>query len=161
MRAAILSSLPDGWSLAETKEDQIPWGHYWGMQYDGRGGELLILAGPRDVPLLWRDREGSLHEDPMAKESLELWVMHPQYRNGWFAFLKFHRPVQPELVYSSQVGRVYGRQSHRLHEPERFDAVLSQARSTNWPESPSRPGNPLSWTSWKDDLRKALTDTRE
>ena len=152
---AIVKAAPVGWSLAATAPDQIPRGHHWSDGYKGHGGTKLVLVGPTPVNLHWCDTTGQWHDDPLANESLELWLLPPQYREGLSA-LGVHAPIPAELVFSNNAVRVYAKPSHRLKSEEQFYALLKRATATSWPESPHDTGRPLSWAAWKADISKAL-----
>ena len=154
MTKAIVRVAPPGWKLAETKSDQIPWGHHWSDGYKGHGGTKLTLVGPRDVEFRWSDNSGTPHEEPLAKESLELWIMPGQYREG-MSILDFHAPVPADLVFSGKAVRIYGQPSHRIVAQQRFQELLKQATATDWPRSPHRRETPLSWAAWKADVERA------
>lgn len=154
---ALLRAVPPGWQLAETKLDQTPWGHHWSDGYKGHGGTKLTLVGPRDVEFRWSDSSGKPHEEPLAKESLELWIMPGQYREG-MSVLDFHAPIPAGLVFSSKAVRVYGRPSHRIVTQQRFEELLRQAAATDWPRSPHQRKTPLSWAAWKSDVERAASE---
>ncbi|MCA1568612.1 MAG: RHS repeat-associated core domain-containing protein [Acidobacteria bacterium] len=114
----ILAAMPPGWKLAETIPAQIPWGHN-SSGTDKSGGTKLILVGPQDVEFTWRDSSGGWHSEALAKESLELWIMPPSYRNDPLDALDFHRPTPASLIHSDSSVRVYARPAHRLVSEQR------------------------------------------
>jgi hypothetical protein len=154
---ALTRAVPPGWQLAESKPDQIPWGHHSSDGYKGHGGTKLTLVGPQDVEFRWSDSSGQQHEEPLAKESLELWIMPGRYREGMSA-LDFHAPVPADLIFSSTNVRIYGQPSHRIVARQRFGELLRQATATDWPLSPGRWKTPLSWAAWKPDLERAASE---
>src|SRR5450755_2585980 len=50
----LVDSAPRAWSLVDTKEDQVPWGHHWSDGYRGHGGTKLTFVGPSPVSFHWR-----------------------------------------------------------------------------------------------------------
>lgn len=148
----LVGAAPQTWTLAERKEDQVPWGHHWSDGYRGHGGTKLILVGPTPVNLHWQDQAGGWHEEPLARESLEVWILPAEYREGRWGF---HGPPPAELVAANRMDRVYALPSHRLNSEDEFNAFLKKVSATSWPASPHN-GASLSWKSWKVDLTKAL-----
>lgn len=155
--AKIKAALPSDWSVAETKADVLPEGHYWGMEYDGRKGLELVLQGPRDVLFHWKDRNDTWHQEPVAKEALDLWLMPSSYEESWRRFFVMKRPKTAKLLFSGPMVKVYSFPSSRVIAVERVDEIfkLKLAKSTDWRDSPSNTGT-LSWETWKDDLQRAL-----
>jgi len=154
----LIAAAPRGWSLAETKPDRIPWGHHQSDGYKGHGGTKLILVGPNPVSLHWRDQTGNWHDDPIAKESLEIWVLPSEYREGKASILDPNAKVPAELVSASRSVRIYAIPSHRLNSESEFNVVLGKANATSWPASPYGGTVSLSWKTWQADLAKALAD---
>jgi hypothetical protein len=161
--AAIRSALPPKWNLAETVVGELPFGHYWGdwsRGYSGRRGQRVTVTGPTPVMLVWTDDAGRQHQDAMAVESIDLWVMPPEYRNEWRTFINPEAPVPPALVKGGNRWRVYGAPSHRLTiSREAFDRFIrsGQPAETRWPDSPHNKPERISWRTWKADLRRALS----
>jgi hypothetical protein len=153
--AAVVKAAPAGWSLAGTTPDQIPRGHHWSDGYKGHGGTKVVLVGPTPVNLHWCDTAGQWHDDPLASEALELWLLPPEYREGLSA-MDVHAPIPAELVVSSNAIRVYAKPTHHLRSEEQFYALLKGATSTSWPESPHDTERPLSWAAWRTDIAKAV-----
>lgn len=151
----IIQSMPPNWKLAEKAVDQLPWGHYWGYTYLGEKGISVILEGPRDVLFHWRGNEGNEHREPLAKETLELWFMPPDYHDTWKRYLKPHRPIPATLVYSGKYEVIYGRPSHRITSLDEFRRRLKEATQTSWPDSPHNAGS-LSWANWKNDIEESI-----
>ena len=151
----INNNLPSRWKLVETKSGVIPHGHYWGLKYEGPGGLSIVLEGDKDVYLHWKDNKGDWHKEALAKESLELWIMPPDYRESWKRFFIIDKPKSAELLISGNSARVYGYPSHRIGSDERFKEILSHAKSTKWPDSPANKGT-LSWREWKEDIKKIM-----
>jgi hypothetical protein len=125
---AVKRIAPVNWEIIQIKEKEIPWGHYWGIDYDGPKGDLLVLEGPADVLFNWQDKSGKWHNAPIAKEALELWIMPPEYKRSWKRFFVFHRPISAKHIFSGELGKVYGRQSHHITSKEEFKKLLSQAK---------------------------------
>jgi hypothetical protein len=149
----VVAAMPHGWSLAETLEDQIPRGHHLSDGYKGHGGTKVVLVGPTPVYLHWRDQGGSWHDDALAKESVELYVMPPEYRQGWSGF---DAPIPADLVVANQVTRIYGLATHHLNSESEFDRLLQRATVTSWPISPHSGTMSLSWETWKTDVSRAV-----
>jgi hypothetical protein len=155
---AILSVLPPGWTLAETKAEQIPDGHHWDWRkkYDGPKGQLLVLTGPTDVPFAWCDYNGEWHQEFLEKESLNLWVMPPKYRDSWLSIFNPKRGPRARSIYSRKGGTVYALPSVRVTSKARFDELLrGKVRETRSSDSPASKGV-LSWETWEGDLKRAL-----
>jgi hypothetical protein len=152
---AIKGIVPENWKIIQIKKNEIPWGHYWGIDYDGPKGYLLVLEGPADVLFNWQDRSGNWHKDPIAKEALELWVMPSGYKRSWKRFFVLHRPIAAKHIFSSEYGEIYGKQGHLITSKEKTEEILSQAKSTAWPDSPHN-GKQLSWSTWEKDLKQGL-----
>lgn len=154
IEAAILKSLPEGWNLDEEKGDEIPYGHYYGQEYEGHGGQLLIVIGPQDVPAYWWDESGQRHEEIFAKEAIRFWIMHPHYQNNWLSRLSPHAPIAPTLIYSGKLGRVYAMEGRRTISEEAAQEWETKAIKANSPLDWNR--DPISWSNWEDDLRPSL-----
>jgi hypothetical protein len=152
VRDRLVASAPQSWSLVETKEDQVPFGHHWSDGYKGHGGTKLVLLGPTPVSFHWRDQAGQWHDDRIARESLEIWILPAEYREGRYGF---HDPIPPDLVAATRTVRVYARPSHRLNSEGEFESYLKRAAETSWPQSPYN-GAAVSWTTWKKDLANAI-----
>lgn len=151
----IKKSIPSEWRIAEIKSDVIPRGHYWGLEYKGPKGLSIVLEGPMDVFLHWKDKKGDWHQEALAKESLELWIMPHEYRESWKRFFIIHRPKSAELLFSGRIIKVYVYPAHRGVSDKKFNEILSHAKSTSWPDSPANNGV-LSWKTWKKDLTNSL-----
>ena len=82
----IVAKMPSTWRVVEEKTGVIPYGHYDGLKYEGPGGLSLVLEGDRDVFLHWKDKSGIWHQESLAKESLEVWIMPSQYHQSWKRF---------------------------------------------------------------------------
>jgi hypothetical protein len=145
--------LPAGWSVAERKANEYPWGHHFCDDYSGSKGTKVTVVGPKPVSVVWVSSTGESRQTPIAKESLEIWFMPPEYRDSWTAWLCFHRPIQPIEVLNNSRVRIYGRPSHRLNSEEEFRRqVLEQAQSVSWPGSPENDRSTLSWSTWTRDI---------
>jgi hypothetical protein len=94
----VTRSLPAGWTIAEQKTNEIPWGHHWDENYTGPRGLLLIAKGTRPVNANFRDTNGNWHAIHVATESLEIWLMPNNYSDSHFAWLSIGRPIQPTVI---------------------------------------------------------------
>ncbi len=151
----IIENIPSKWRLVERKLGVIPYGHYWGSEHEGPKGFSLILEGDEDVYLHWKDNNGLWHQEALAKESLELWIMPPDYSESWKRYFIIHRPKSAELLFPGKSARIYGYPGHRIVSDERFTQIILHAKSTKWPESPANK-SALSWGTWKEDIRGIL-----
>ena len=113
-------ALPQGWSVAERKPNDFPWGHHFCDDYAGPKGTKVVVVGPKPVQVAWMSRSGESLSTPVAKESLEVWFMPPEYKDNWSSWLCFHRPVQPIAVLKGPSVSVFGRPSHRLTQKQNF-----------------------------------------
>jgi hypothetical protein len=152
----IQKNLPPNWQIVEKSPNEIPHGHYWGMDYKGPKGLKVVVQGPKDVTFRWRDHEGKTHDIAIAKESLDLWIMPPEYGESWKRHFVFHRPIPARLIASGEVGKVYGFQTHRIIDKTEFKDLLKQASETSWPNSPHDEKAHLSWEYWQRDLGTVL-----
>lgn len=148
--------LPFGWNIVEVIPDQIPHGHY-PSEDEGPTGQEFVIQGPADVTLHWRDRQGVSHHSPIAKETLRIWIMPSEYQEKWTRHFILHRRIPAELIVSEQEERIYGFQTHRILDRDAFDSLLKEATYVAWPDTPHDNQNPLSWRSWRKELRNALT----
>jgi len=158
---AIQNSLPSDWKIVERKSNKIPRGHYWGLEYNGCLGEEIVILGPADVMFFWRDRDGKSHQVPLAKETLRIWIMPPEYRESWKRHFKFNRPIPAKIIVAGKDGKVYGFQTHRIVDENEFKVLLKQATETSWPDSPHDNNGSLSWSNWRQDLSDGLSSALE
>lgn len=158
----IVAKMPSTWRVVEEKTGVIPYGHYDGLKYEGPGGVSLVLVGDQDVFLHWKDKKGIWHKEPLAKESLELWIMPPVYHQSWKRFFIMKSPVPAELVYSGKEAKAYGYPTSRAPSLEKFNEIVSllPAVTTSWPDSPHHTGI-LSWLTWKEDIKAVLQTAEE
>ena len=155
--SAFEKQLPGGWSVAERTPNEYPWGHHFCDEYAGPKGTKLTLVGPKAVSVVWTSRSGEPRQTPIAKESLEVWFMPPEYRDSWIAWLCLSRPVQPVTVLKTSQVSVFGRPSHRLNSEDEFRReVLDKAQFVTWPESPHHDYSRLSWSTWTRDIESLL-----
>lgn len=147
------SSAPKGWKYGKTIPNEIPYGHYWGGQFEGEKGYLIILRGPNKVVCSWKDSDGNWQEETPAQEILKLWIMPEKYRLTWKHYVKLHRPKSANEVYSGKIGRIYGLPSHQITEDEKFNEILKESSEIDWSTSPHH-GGALSWKNWRTDLRR-------
>jgi len=149
--------LPSGWSVAERKMNEYPWGHHFCDDYHGPMGTKVTAVGPSAVSVVWVSRIGEKLTTPVATESLEVWFMPPEYKDSSTAWLCSHRPIQPIAIATSPRLGVFGRPSHRIKSEEEFRReVLDKAQFVSWPESPEHNRSKLSWSTWERDMAAAL-----
>jgi hypothetical protein len=158
---AIQNSLPSNWKIVERKSNKIPHGHYWGLEYKGRLGQEIVIQGPTEVMFRWRDRDGKFHQVPLAKETLKVWIMPPDYSESWKRHFMFHRPIPAMIIVAGEGVKVYGFQTHRIVNENEFKDLLKQATETAWPNSPHDHNGCLSWSNWRKDLSDALNSVVE
>ena len=154
--------LPGGWSVATREDGQLPQGHYWGdsgRDYAGPRGRHLVAIGPQPVAMSWRANDGSSHKDAISRESLDIWIMPANYREGFWSRISLHAPEHPTEVFSGSSVKVFAMPSHALIDQTRFKEILANAAETDWPDSPSRSGK-LSWTTWQTTLASALCEVK-
>ncbi len=155
----IVDKMPSTWRVVEEKTGVIPYGHYDGLKYEGPGGLSLVLEGNRDIFLHWKDKSGVWHQESLAKESLEVWVMPSKYHQSWKRFFIMKSPVPAERIYSGKEVKVYGYLTARwpsYESRERFEEIVpSLSVATRWPDSPRHTGI-LSWVTWKEDIKEVL-----
>jgi hypothetical protein len=108
------------------------------------------------VNFQWRDHQKQLHQEAIAKEALKLWIMPPEYHESWKRHFMFHRPIPAILIEAGEAAKVYGFQTHHIVNRPKFEARLKEAIFTSWPNSPHDEGSPLSWKSWRKDLKTVL-----
>lgn len=158
----IVAKMPNTWRVVEEKTGIIPYGHYEGLKYEGTGGLALVLEGDQDICLHLKDKNGVWHQQPLAKESLEIWVMPPEYHQSWKRFFIMKRLVPAEKIYDGKEAKVYAYPTHHIASLEQFDEIVSSlsAVTTTWPDSPYHTGN-LSWATWREDIKKAFQKTAE
>jgi len=156
--AVVAGHLPSGWTVATREDGQLPQGHYWGdwgRDYAGPRGRHLVVVGRQPVAMSWRANDGSSHKDAIAKESLDIWIMPGNYREGFWSRINPHAPAHPSTVFSGQNVKVFAMPSHKLIDENRFKEIGANASVTEWPDSPWNTGK-LSWTDWRTALADAL-----
>jgi hypothetical protein len=155
----VVANMPNTWRVVEQKTGVIPYGHYDGLKYEGPGGLALVLEGGRIVFFHWKDKNGTWHREPLAKESLEIWIMPPEYHQSWKRFFVMKSPVPAEMIYEGKAAKVYAYPTHHIASIEKFDEIVSSLPTvtTSWPDSPYHTGR-LSWTTWREDISRALGD---
>jgi hypothetical protein len=148
---AILARAPQGWSIAEKRVNVVPEGFY----NKDTTGELYIFCGPNKVTWNWKDRAGNWHREPLAHESLEIWLFPGDYRPGIRTYLSLKGPVLPTLVYDSERVRVYVMPSHRLIvTDDEFNKSIRKATEVYWDDSGGK--HTISWINWKSEIATAL-----
>lgn len=141
----LIGALPADWRLVESREGQGPQGH--GPVEPN--GQLHVLVGPGPVSFRWQDAAGEWHDEELAREAIEVWVMPGSYRPSLRRFWEHHRQVPPQGVHASRRVRVYAQVSHRLVDEERFNALLSVARSTSWSDIVDKS---CTWEDWAEQI---------
>ena len=124
-------------------------------------GEEIVIQGPDDVMFCWRDRDGKFHRVPLAKETLKVWIMPPEYSESWKRHFKLHRPIAAEIIVAGKGAKVYGLQTHRIVNENEFKDLLIQSTETSWPGSPHDNDGSLSWSDWRKDLSDSLSSAIE
>jgi hypothetical protein len=107
--------LPSGWTVAVREDSQLPQGHYWGdwsRDYAGPRGRDVVAVGPQPVALSWRANDGSSHTDSIARESLDIWIMPANYREGFWSRINLHAPEHPTEIFSGSSVKVFAMPSH-------------------------------------------------
>jgi hypothetical protein len=153
--SAIQAVLPSQWKIVEIKKDELPWGHYWSTEYNGKKGQMIIIEGPSEVSCNIRDNAGKWKTLPVAKETIELWIMPSNYTDTWKRFFDPHRPVPAKEIFESKTGKVYGQTAHRLKDEKQFKELLKTVTEISWPDSPYNNGM-VSWKSWQEEIKKKL-----
>lgn len=153
---AIASAAPKAWSVVETNQDSLPYGHHWSS--GGHGGTELILIGPRPVNVSWLDKSKHWQETPMANEALEIWIVPGSFRDSLSDLLNPDAPIKASLIYSDKVISVYAQPSQYIQDMSAFLKLADSARATDWPTSPARGTTPLSWANWKQDIARSIAE---
>src|SRR5260370_24199935 len=96
--SSVIRSLPPGWTLAERKSGEIPWGHHWDQNYTGPKGLLVIAKGTRPVDAEFGEANGKWRAVRVATESLEIWLMPSNYSDPPRPLFAISRPIQPRVV---------------------------------------------------------------
>lgn len=153
----IVAKIPGSWRVIGEKTGVIPYGHYNGLKYEGSGGLSVVLEGDRNVFCHWKNKNGVWHQEALAKESLEIWIMPPEYHQSWKRFFIMKTPVPAEKIYSGKEAKVYSYPTHHIESREEFEKIISSlpAVITSWPDSPHHTGI-LSWVTWKEDIKEVL-----
>ena len=153
---AITNTLPPGWTIAEQKTNEIPWGHHWNENYTGPKGLLLIVRGMRPVNAEFRDTNGTWHAIHVATESLHIWLMPSNYSNSPFAWMSIERPVQPTVIVNHGPVKVYAQPTSLLLSEQQFFKILHKFNGVRWPDSPANNPKLLTWKDWRLKLREAI-----
>ena len=147
---AITNSLPSGWTMAEQKTNEIPWGHHWNESYDGPKGLLVIVKGVRPVDPEFCDTNGVWRRSTIhvATESLQIWLMPSNYSDSFWSKFSIDRPIQPTIVVNHGPIKVYAQPS--VVTSQNFSEILSTNRGIRWPDVT------LSWKDWRPQLSNAI-----
>lgn len=106
--SAIATHLPSGWSIATREDGQLPQGHYWGdagRDYAGPRGRHVVAVGPQPVVMSWHANDGTAHKDAIARESLDVWIMPGNYREGFWSRINLHAPEHPTEIFAGENAR--------------------------------------------------------
>jgi hypothetical protein len=162
---AITNLLPAGWTIAEQKTNEIPWGHHWNENYTGPKGILVIVKGIRPVNAEFSDTNGTWRAIHVATESLQIWLMPSNYSDSFWAWFSIDRPIQPTVIVAHGPIKVYATPAHLLLSEKQFWEILYKFNGVRWPDSPGNspvfhsPADtpkPLTWKDWQLKLRKAI-----
>lgn len=148
-------SLPKEWHISMEKEQEIPYGHYWNLNYEGVRGYKIVLQGGMPVSLKWKDDEEQWHDSNIARETLTLWFMPSCYKQSWKRFFNLGQPVAAKLFFSSEKLKIYSMLGHQIIAEAELARLISIAKSTKWPDSPAQTGR-VSWKEWRKDLKQIL-----
>ena len=156
--AAIVASLPSGWSVVEHKSDTIPWGHNWCDRYDGVKGSSLTLGGISPTFIRYRTSDGEWQQKEAGVEAIDVWMMSGSYREAKYFIRCAHRPMQPTLVFENTNVRIFARPSSysaivdKVAEREFMRSITAIESIGPW-HDPER----LSWKTWVTDMKVSLT----
>jgi hypothetical protein len=153
---AITNTLPPGWTIAEQKTDQIPWGHHWNQNYTGPKGLLVIAKGIRPVNAEFRDTNGTWKAIHVATESLHIWLMPSNYSDSPFAWMSIERPVQPTVVVNRGPIKIYAIPTGLVLSEKDFNEILLKFNGVRWPDSPANNPKLLTWKDWQPKLSEAV-----
>jgi hypothetical protein len=119
----------------------------------------LVLQGPAEVSMHWTDSEGQGHVTPLARESLELWLMPASFEERRLGLLeRLHAPVPAEWLLRGNETNLYAMPCHRISSDQEFREILERATATGWPESPCGGTQALTW-DWHGTLLARLEGT--
>ena len=149
--SGLSDKLPRGWGVLEERDHEIPYGHYWNMEYEGERGYMVTFQGDKEVALKWKDKNDQWKQSYIARETLTLWFMPSCYRHSWKSFFVPKRPIGAELVFSGGSLKVYSMLGHHIVSEDELSKLVSIAKSTRWPDSPVHTGS-VSWKDWRNDL---------
>jgi hypothetical protein len=153
---AITNTLPPGWTIAEQKPDEIPWGHHWNENYTGPKGLLMIVKGLRPVNAEFRETNGTWQAIHVATESLNIWLMPSNYSDSPFAWMSIERPVQLIVVVNHGPIKVYVQPTSLLLSEQQFWEIMHKFNGVRWPDSPTNNPKLLTWKDWRRKLREAI-----
>lgn len=154
--AVVAAHLPNGWMVATREDGQLPQGHYcgdWGRDYAGPRGHV-VAVGPQAVAMSWRANDGTAHKDAIARESLDVWIMPANYREGLWSRVNLHAPEHPTEVFAGASVKVFAMPSHALVDQVRFKSILANANETDWPDSPAHDKEALVGDVADDTVRR-------
>lgn len=150
----ILTAVPIGWKLVDSKYWVVPFGHYEDLKYDGDKGLYLLVIGDQNVVWQWKDLSGNWHKNFKVKEAVRLWIMPPDYHQSWRRFFVMKRHVPAEEIFSGKSAKIYGEEGVYWSPVALawYDSMVgSISASGRLPEHPV-----TSWRSWKKDIRQIL-----
>jgi hypothetical protein len=103
----------------------------------------------------WRANDGSSHSEPIARESLNVWIMPANYHEGFWSRINPDAPEPPDEVFVGANVKAFAMPSHVLIDQTRFKNICADAVEMDWPDSPAR-SKKLSWPTWRPVLAAAL-----
>lgn len=154
--AAITKSLPSGWTIAEQKSGEIPWGHHWNENYTGPTGVLLVAKGVRPVNADFLSTNGTWHAVHVATESLKIWLMPSNYSDSILSRFAIGRPISPTVVIGHGPVKVYAEPSSTIDSEKHFDEILNRNVGIKWPDSPANNPKLLTWKDWRLKMKEAI-----
>lgn len=153
---ALTNALPPAWTVARVETNQVPYGHHWDENYTGPKGLLVVAKGTRAVHAEFTSAGGKSRVVRVATEALDIWLMPSNYHNSCFAWLSFHRPVQPTILLDHGPVQLYAEPSHVLLSEKDFDDLVSRSSGTGWVDSPGDSPALLTWKNWRATLKAAI-----
>jgi hypothetical protein len=147
---AIVAAAPPGWRLVRTDRDRLPRGQHWddGYRDHWHGGEELTLAGPTKIAVSAPPKQIE------AIESLEVWVLPSTYPDGSLSMDLFGCQMADRIFRDGNVA-IYALTS-RYDATDDLDSMCGDVYSETSILPRSTQGLPISWTSYRIDIARAL-----